>query len=274
MALPGSYDTPAVLTDVNDDNGPTSARSFGPGVSRIYWARFLTEDGDEDLLAISSIANYAQCFEFDLPDCGGYTNLPCEDRLADDWCAYVGRYVYLPQSNEIFRMNRYGTFKERLTNNEFFEGELAVSLDFRRVVFASNRGGDYDLYLADLDDIEHPKRITNTLGYEGGVQFAPDGQTIAFLAWRPQSPEAQEMYRWFLSYNNIGLSRMDVFLLDLESGDETKVTDFAALSGLLEPNNTWDQPYFRTLRAESCTSGSSGNFTASTLPHLQRSSVQ
>ncbi|KAI6227721.1 hypothetical protein M3Y99_01222800 [Aphelenchoides fujianensis] len=228
-----------VLIDVNDDNARTSIRSFGPGVSHFYRTRFLTQDGDGDVLVVSPIANYAATAQ-----CNGDTNLPCKDFPAPDWCAFVGDYVELPQSNEIFRMNRYGTIKQRLTNNAFFEGELAVSPDFQRVVFASNRDGDYDLYLANLDDMDNPKRITNTLGYEGAVQFASDGRTIAFLGWRPQSTESRELYNRLLSYNTTDLGRMDVFLLDLESGQETKITDFAALSGLPEANNTWDQPYF------------------------------
>ncbi|KAI6230507.1 hypothetical protein M3Y99_01050500 [Aphelenchoides fujianensis] len=141
-------------------------------------------------------------------------------------------------------MNRYGTIKQRLTNNAYFEGELAVSPDFQRVIFASNRNGDYDLYLADLNDMDNPKRLTNTLGYEGGVQFAPDGRSIAFLAWRPQSPEAQECYRWLTSYNFTDVERFDVYLLDLESGEERKVTDFAARLDESELNATWTTPYF------------------------------
>ncbi|KAI6234202.1 hypothetical protein M3Y99_00827800 [Aphelenchoides fujianensis] len=141
-------------------------------------------------------------------------------------------------------MNRYGTIKQRLTNNEWFEGELTVSPDFRQVVFASNRAGDYDLFLADLDDFDHPRRITTTLGYESGVQFAPDGRSIAFRAWRPQSPDAQEFYRWLLSLDAADVGRMDVYLLHLESGDERKITDFSSLSGLPELNNTWDEPNF------------------------------
>ncbi|KAI6242117.1 hypothetical protein M3Y99_00252100 [Aphelenchoides fujianensis] len=176
--------------------------------------------------------------------CSVDENFPCDNENVADWCFYVGDEFVLPQSNEIFRMNRYGTIKQRLTNNAFFEGELAVSPDFRRVVFASNRDGDYDLYIADLNDMENPKRITNTLGYEGGVQFAPDGRSIAFFAWRPQTLKAQEFYRWLLSYNDSETSQMDVYLLDLESGVETKVTDFAALSRLPELNNTWSLPYF------------------------------
>ncbi|KAI6225141.1 hypothetical protein M3Y99_01376300 [Aphelenchoides fujianensis] len=161
------------------------------------------------------------------------------------WCRYVGDFGYaLPQANEIFRMNRYGTIKQRLTNNEYFEGELAVSPDFQRVVFASNRDSDYDLYIADVDDLENAKRITNALGYEGGVQFAPDGHTIAYNAWRPQSDETRDFYDWMIPQNAVDVSRMDVYLLELKSGEETKLTDFGALSDLPELNTTWKPPYF------------------------------
>ncbi|KAI6242179.1 hypothetical protein M3Y99_00258900 [Aphelenchoides fujianensis] len=242
MLTPRWNDQRLLQIDANKEDLQISARHLGPGFSCIYSARFLNEDGSGDVLFVSPIANLS-LYSDDSPDisCTDGQDVPCG--VEDEWCWEVNA-LWLPQANEIFRMNRYGTIKQRLTNNEFFEGELAVSPDFRRVVFASNRDGDYDLYIADLNDIDNPKRITNTIGYEGGVQFAPDGRSIAFFAWRPQSAEAQEVYRWLLSYDVTDMQRMDVYVLDLQSGEETLVTNFAALSDLPEVNKTWDVPYF------------------------------
>ncbi|KAI6221379.1 hypothetical protein M3Y99_01554400 [Aphelenchoides fujianensis] len=47
-----------------------------------------------------------------------------------------------------------------------------------------------------------------------------------------------------LPQNVVDTDWMDVYSLELESGEETKITDFAALFDLPELNNTWDTPYF------------------------------
>ncbi|KAI6241870.1 CRE-TAG-10 protein [Aphelenchoides fujianensis] len=161
-----------------------------------------------------------------------------------DWCSYTSSIAMLPAVNEIFRINRYGTIKQRLTNNEHFEGELAVSPDFQRVAFTSNRDGNYDLYMADLDDMDTLRQITNSRGYQGDVQFAPDGRSIAFAAWRPRSPEGGELFEWLRSFNVTDKSRMEVYLLDVETEEETKISRFGDSSSLPELNNTWERPYF------------------------------
>ncbi|KAI6243233.1 hypothetical protein M3Y99_00147600 [Aphelenchoides fujianensis] len=215
-----------------------------PGVSSVRWPAFLGNDGDSDFVVVSNIANYSHCFDDpDQDDCRQRASVPCDVEF--DLCDELfEQQRYLSQSNDIFRMNRFGTIKERLTNNEFFEGELAVSPDFRQVVFASNRDGDYDLYLADLDDMGNTRRITNTLGYEGGAQFAPDGRTIVFRAWRPKEPIVQKFYRALLSYDLTTYERMNVYALDLTNGEETKITAFEQLWDTPELNNTWATPYF------------------------------
>ncbi|KAI6241901.1 hypothetical protein M3Y99_00293100 [Aphelenchoides fujianensis] len=273
-----AYDGRLFQLDIKHDDSGVSVRQLGPAISRVFWAKFLSEDGDGDLLVVSPIANHSarqpalnlesvlqfqNCLDYsDSAECFFDAQLPCYDARGfktglnsrnqapeasapyDDLCLFVLEPLNLPQSNEIFRMNRYGTIKQRLTNNEFFDGEVAVSSDFRRVAFTSNRDGDYDLFLADLEDFEHPRRLTNTLGYEGGAQFAPDGRTLGFKAWRPRSATTQDFYRVLIADKATDLMRMDVYLLDLESGEERRITDFSTLSDLPELNNTWNSPHF------------------------------
>jgi hypothetical protein len=57
----------------------------------------------------------------------------------------------------------------------------ALSPDRTRIVFSSNRGGTYDLYLMDADG-GNPRRLTTDPGNEGEPAWTPDGSRIIYSA--------------------------------------------------------------------------------------------
>jgi Tol biopolymer transport system component len=69
-----------------------------------------------------------------------------------------------------------------------YNAEATVCKD-GSVVFTSDRDGDLELYRGKLDrqgTLEDVKRITQTLGYDGGAVFSPDCKQIAWRASRPR----------------------------------------------------------------------------------------
>ena len=65
----------------------------------------------------------------------------------------------------------------------------ALSPDRTRVVFSSNRGGSYDLYLMDADG-RNPRRLTTDPGNEWEPVWTPDGSRIVYTAI-PKGGQAQ-----------------------------------------------------------------------------------
>jgi len=104
----------------------------------------------------------------------------------------------------------------------------AISHDGRWIVFSvtepSYTEGDQvsDLWLVPTDGSAEPRRLTNTKGGEGGVDWSPDSRRIAFSARREGDDAAQ------------------VYVLDLTAGGEAqRVTNLStgASSPLWRPDS-------------------------------------
>ncbi len=67
----------------------------------------------------------------------------------------------------------------RLTYGPWDDVNPAISPDGRRVAFASNRSGYWDIYLLDLDS-GGITRITDTLDYDGAPAWSPDNQWLVY----------------------------------------------------------------------------------------------
>lgn len=72
----------------------------------------------------------------------------------------------------------------RLTFGEWDDLTPALSPDGKRLAFASNRDGPFDLYVLDLltGDIT---RITETSAYDASPTWSPDGLFLAYESFRP-----------------------------------------------------------------------------------------
>ncbi|MER7016302.1 hypothetical protein ABT324_33145 [Saccharopolyspora sp. NPDC000359] len=74
---------------------------------------------------------------------------------------------------------------EQVVADGNFNGAPAWSPDGRTLVFASDRNGQLDLWLHDLDTGEQ-RQLTHLDGAERAPAFSPDGRTVAFLSGASQ----------------------------------------------------------------------------------------
>jgi tricorn protease len=101
------------------------------------------------------------------------------------------KHVAFVVHGQLFMMPITGGKATRLTESTALDHGIAWSPDSRKIIFASDRNGQEDLYLLEADDPEHSKfveaqkfkvkQLTNTPEAEIGVNFSPDGKRVAFL---------------------------------------------------------------------------------------------
>ena len=122
-----------------------------------------------------------------------------------------------------------GTALARLTDNDGYDAEAAVSPDGRRIVFTSLRAGDLDLYAmaADGSDVW---RLTDRPGYDGGAFYSWDGRHIVFRAARPETREELEDYRALLARGLVRPRRLEIYLMRADGTGVTQVTRAGAAS--------------------------------------------
>lgn len=122
------------------------------------------------------------------------------------------RYSWDYDSNyDLMQWDRTTQQYKQLTDAEGYDAEGSYSPNGEQIVFASNRvayereltdkeaklfkldpAAMMDLYIADADG-SNPVRLTDTLGYDGGPFFSPDGQRICFRRFAENGATAEVM---------------------------------------------------------------------------------
>jgi eukaryotic-like serine/threonine-protein kinase len=75
-----------------------------------------------------------------------------------------------------------GAKPERFLSSTRFEAQAAYSPDGKRIAFASNRGGERQIWVADADGSNTSPLTSFSGGIAGSPQWSPDGQVIALDA--------------------------------------------------------------------------------------------
>ncbi len=130
---------------------------------------------------------------------------------------------------DIFSADTDGGNLTRLTSNDGYDAEGAVSPDGRRIVFTSFRAGDLDLYVMDADG-SHVTRLTDEPGYDGGAFFSWDGRFIVFRAARPQTRAELDEYRALLAQGLVRPRRLEIYLMRADGTGLARVTNIGAAS--------------------------------------------
>ena len=106
------------------------------------------------------------------------------------------------------------------------------------VAFMSQRDGNWEIYLADLDGGE-PRRLTHSPGNDGLPAWSPDGRWLAFV-----SDRSGRWAVWALRVDDSGRAGQPLYLFDVGGPLDGQVRDAAAheIHGWVEERISWAEP--------------------------------
>jgi TolB protein len=165
---------------------------------------------------------------------------------------------------DIYSLKPDGTDPRQITNDPFDDTDPAYSPDGTKIAFASRRDNNWDLYLLDLLTGAET-RLTDSPHYDGAPTWSPDGESLAYESyhngnldlWRvgvvgpagepgvnltsdslggdfgpAWSPDGRTIAfsRWPATDpdNKAAPSNKDLYLLEVGSGELTRLTDSPA----------------------------------------------
>ena len=104
-----------------------------------------------------------------------------------------------------------------------YNAESVISPDGKKIVFCSDRGGDLDIWTMDIDG-KNPRQLTNTLGYDGGPWWSPDGKQICFRAYHPTVAKDQTEYQDLLKQHLIRPTTLDLYVMNADGSNQRQIT--------------------------------------------------
>jgi len=120
---------------------------------------------------------------------------------------------------EIYTMSSDGSDVRRLTENQLISDRRpSWSQDGSRIVFASNRDGDFEIYTMDSSDGSNVRQLTNN-GFgvsDWHPSYSPDGARIAFISNRDED--------------------FQIYTMSSDGSDARKLTEREAIRGLYSRN--------------------------------------
>jgi TolB protein len=148
--------------------------------------------------------------------------------LGDKQCPprpdYSKGYVWaIYPTYDIFTANPDGSNVKQLTNTPGYDAETTITLNGKKLVFTSMRGGDLDIYTMDADG-KNVRQLTNELGYDGGPFWSYDGKQIVYRAYHPQSEQDKQDYRDLLKQNLIHPTTLEIWVMNADGSNTRQVT--------------------------------------------------
>ncbi|MDJ0832499.1 MAG: hypothetical protein QNJ69_03185 [Gammaproteobacteria bacterium] len=138
------------------------------------------------------------------------------------------RYAWPLYPYDIYRARADGSGMQALTSdNPQYDAEPIMAADGKSIVFGSQRDGDFDIYSMDADG-GNLKRLTDTVGYDGGPWFSHDGSKIAWRAWHPQTEAEKAQWRDNMEQDYIQSTPLDIWVMDADGSNKQRLTNNGA----------------------------------------------
>jgi Tol biopolymer transport system component len=137
------------------------------------------------------------------------------------------RYAWPLFPYDIFRAKSDGSDLQQLTQNPMYDAEPILSSDGKKIVFGSQREGDFDVYIMDSDG-SNTQRLTDRVGYDGGPWLSPDGTKIVWRAWHPESEQDKALWAGSMTGNYILSTPLDLWIMNSDGTDKRRITDNGA----------------------------------------------
>jgi Tol biopolymer transport system component len=134
----------------------------------------------------------------------------------------VSGHVWPLYPYDIFVAKKDGSDLMRITDNPMYDAEPVISSDGKRIVFGSQRYGDFDVYVMNADGSD-VRRLTDRVGYDGGPWFSPDGRKIAWRAWYPETEEEKASWRNCMENNYIVPLPLDLWVMDSDGSNKKRI---------------------------------------------------
>jgi TolB protein len=117
-----------------------------------------------------------------------------------------------PQGAELYIADIDGAHRKRLTDNPYYDAEVSISPDGKKILFSRQIDGALDLYLMNADG-SGERKLTDTPDWqEGGSFFLPDSKTIITRAWSRAI------------YGTRRPTPMTLFTINADTGERTQLT--------------------------------------------------
>jgi Tol biopolymer transport system component len=107
-------------------------------------------------------------------------------------CARNGRIAFT-RNGEVLTINADGTAATNITNNGADDRQPSWSPDGVKLVFTTNRDGNYEIYRQNHEGDPNPTRLTNNSATDHGPAYSPDGSLIVFVSNRDGNDEIYRM---------------------------------------------------------------------------------
>ena len=168
-----------------------------------------------------------------------------------------------PQGAELYTSALDGSDVKRLTTNTYYDAEVSVTPDGKWILFTRQVDGKLDLWRMKPDGTGE-QQITHTPEWqEGGSFYMPDSETILYRAWQRAdqgqrgmpmtifstkhdgtghkqitteagtnwAPHPAPDGRHFVFVKMLPPHNFEVFMMDMETGKQTRLTYFEGFDG-------------------------------------------
>jgi len=171
--------------------------------------------------------------------------------------------LHYPQGAELYTSDLFGKDVVRLTDNAVYEAEVSISPDGQWILFTRQTDGQLDLWRMRPDGTEE-FQITHTPEWqEGGSFYLGDSKTILYRAWKREhdATRGKPMTIYTIKHDGTGQKQIthdeetnwapypapdgkhfafvkmlpphnfELFLMNLETGEQRRLTDNPAFDG-------------------------------------------